>query len=390
MKKFGYLLWLCGCLLLAQSKAQKPGYCIGAKNGSPVLPVDSIDAAVSQILKGDSAFRFYMLSEVHAISVNHQLQRAFIEQLSDQQALIVWREYCHSLCFLENMYLKTGDKSFLKLIDSTASFPHLKAIREHNLKDTMHPVYFYGIDYELNIGGDEALGFRDLFKAAIEVLRNEAKIETVDSLMNLYMLNIRETDDEYALSNLKRILQERLMEELSPQQKEKLGNYFDDLYLILNAESKYRPNRDDAMFFAMNFVHSIPKRKGTKYLMSIGGGHQTTNAKYNLRKYLGEKNALFRDSVCYVGSQYLQCKTSFSSNGQYTMYENIGDIELMSDAKTANAFKTIFAEEDKNSFVLLRKHQLQCLKTVHKGFSKSYHAFFFFHDFEAAGSWQLR
>ncbi len=349
--------------------------------------VKALPKLVHTVLQSANDKKLVMMGGLHQVQINRLVQLEIIKQWSADAPLIVLEEFAHSLCFLENKFLETGDEQYLKMIDSTDAFPALHWIYERNKTvDATKQIKFAGIDYEINAKANNESEFKKCFRGAIEVLRMQTKMMEVDSLLNEYMLLVQTTNNGSALANLQGLMKDRL-NNLSEEQKIKLGKNVHDLHLIVNSETEYRPSRDDAMMEKLLYIEKYMSHTEAKFFLSIGAGHASESGSQNLRHRLDENGSPFKSKHFQIGAQYINCQSRFF--GKRQQIDNTGVFNMITNETTA----TIFADwMTLNNLKLAAIPQsiLDCLRPLHRNIAKKHDAYFLFRNFEAADHWKLR
>jgi hypothetical protein len=349
--------------------------------------VNALPQLVRTVLQNANDKKLIMMGELHQVQINCLVQLEMIKQLSNDAALVVLEEFAHSLCFLENKFLETGDEQYLKMIDSTDAFPAMHWIYAHNKSVVAtKQIKFAGIDYEINDKANNESAFKKSFRNAIEVLRTQTKMFEVDSVFNEYMLLVQTTNNGSALANLLGLMKDRL-NNLKEEQKTVLGKDYHDLYLILNSETQYRPSRDDAMMDKLIYIEKNIALPNAKFFVSIGAGHAMASSSQNLRYRLDQAISVFKNNHFQIGLQYINCKSRFF--GKRQQIDNTGVFDLITNTKTS----TIFADwmvQNNLTLAAIPQTILDCLKPLHRNIAKKQDAYLLFRNFDAADNWKLR
>ncbi len=221
--------------------------------------------------------RFFLLSELHNISINPVLQLGYIRKLHRDKALrYVILEMPHSYAFRYNLFLKTGADSLLPNPDIRHSAWLLQQLRRYNnMQPDRMQLRFIGID--LCIGND-ASGFKEkAYRFCLayfeELLRLQAPGDPLLPL--LHKAGISRGKQE--IRNHNRAIAEALQS--MPQHYRNIFNHdYNELLAITCAATDYRGSRDDEMlgnFVRMLGVYQLDPAQ-TTFFASFGETHVNT------------------------------------------------------------------------------------------------------------------
>jgi|GEM_PF-3636811 len=299
----------------------------------------------------------YFVGQLHYNKANAIVEQELLLALNVKYGLRYdILEFPHSVAFLLNQYLLTGQDSFLTFIHPAARFPVVRAVKQYNDRtDSTNHISFYGIDFENRSDGK-------FTRKAVELISGNCRISPAEPLQEL-MTRVYESpaaEMKGRLANLKEYLKKN--ETIS---KKLLKHYYLDLYLITNAQFDFSPNRDDAMFNNFNFLYKALSLTGDKpgFLASFGTGHINPGNNKGLSMRLSENpGSPVRNSVSIIGIQYLNC--SFKNEGYK---ENAGSMDFLCAKNSVRESLKVSTGAESIGFITAGKLKgLNCSKNIRK------------------------
>jgi hypothetical protein len=260
--------------------------------------------------------KFYFVGQLHCNDANVIIEKELLFALNSKYGVQYdILEYAHSVAFLLNEYLQSGNDSLLSFINSKAGFSFIKAIRTYN-GTAVKQIRFYGLDFENRENGK-------FTRRAIGIVLEKAKL-TEGKLFNLCkaVINSLSSETEKSLKQLRAYLSEN-EKECRLQLKED----FTDVILIANAQYNFSPRRDDAMFDNFTRLYQELSRVNTdpSFFASFGTGHINPSNNKGLAMRLSKDNASpVARQVSISGVQYFNC--GFKDNANRT---SAGSLDLL-------------------------------------------------------------
>lgn len=246
---------------------------------------------------------FYFIGQLHCNQANNLIEQEIFFALHQKKGVqynII--EFSHSAAFLINEYLKTGQDTILKAINSIAPFSFVKSIKNYNegLQEG-RKIKFFGLDFEGRFEGR-------LTKYAIKLIAKEIYLAKTDSLSFLLeeIIHVDPSEMKKQLEKLRNFLSKN-----QQQYREQLKDYFIDLFLISSAQYEFTPKRDDAMVKNFNLLYKelLLVNKNPKFFGSFGIGHiNPSNRKGIAMRLKEDENSPVRKNVTIIGVQYLNCR----------------------------------------------------------------------------------
>jgi hypothetical protein len=295
--------------------------------------------------------QFYFVGQAHNNEANTIIENELLIALNSKynvQYDIL--EYCHSAAFLINQYLKTGNESFLKIINPEAKFNFIKAIKAHNdTIDKNRNIQFYGLDFENRNSGKYTQKALKIILEQLELSASEVLSSVLTSVANCQPKEI-----EANLSKLKSYLKEN-----DHKCRGLLNNYYLDVLLIANAQFNFSPRRDASMMenFKRLYAELARDGKNPSFFASFGTGHINPKNHEGIGiKLMSDDQSPVKDSVCILGIQYFNCffnreNISKSTNGSLSSLCKISEVSL-----------SVIEEEKNKSISFLPKEKLNMLK----------------------------
>lgn len=275
--------------------------------------------------------KFYFVGQLHCNLANNIIERELLLGLNSkycvQYNLI---EYGHSVAFLINEYLKSGQDSFLKYINPNANFSLVKGIKKFNDSlSTNKKIKFYGLDFEGRFEGK-------FTRYAINHIVNQTQLSPSSQLFQ-YMRSIidaKPTQMQSQLQNLRFFLAKNTVECRSS-----LKDYFLDLLLIANAQYDFSPKRDGAMVdnFYRLYSELLITNRDPRFFASFGTGHINPSNKRGIAmRLLKDELSLVFQAVSIIGVQYINSsfykavdKKRSDGNLSYLCKNSISDIKQL-------------------------------------------------------------
>lgn len=260
----------------------------------------SQDFSVKRIIDSLEDTKFYFVGQLHCNLANSIIEKQLFFGLNQKYGVqynII--EYSHSVAFLINEYLKSGQDSFLTKIHPSANFSFIKAVKSFNDSLSDHKkVKFYGLDFEGRVEGR-------LTRYAIQLIANKLNLSSNSQLFQLLQSIINGNPKEMGknLNNLQFFLAEH-----DKECRESLKDYFLDVLLIANAQYAFSPKRDGAMVdnFKRLYSELLLTNSNPRFFASFGTGHiDPSNRSGIAMTLLREEFSPVRQNVSVIGVQYI-------------------------------------------------------------------------------------
>lgn len=278
-------------------------------NGRAQNAVDTNAAFAKQVVQGLPAAGYYFIGQLHNNAANTILEKELLFALHNRFGKtydII--EYGHSLAFMFNEYLRTGEDSILSYTLPSANFHFVKAVRAFN--DTVpedRRIRFYGLDFENRIHGR-------LTKKALSVIRDRLQDKN-NSLYHLLDACVR-SDSSALRKNLTQL--KTYLAKNNAESKTVLKDHYLDVALMANAQYDFSPKRDFSMY--RNFKLLCDELSGPPvFFSSFGIGHITPDNRNGLAHILNTAgDSPLKDRVSTIGIQYLNCHFESSDKFEKT------------------------------------------------------------------------
>ncbi len=255
-------------------------------------------------------------------------------------------EYSHSVAFLVNRYLSTGNEFFLKFIHPDAKFEYVKNIKAYNDGiDANKRIRFYGVDFENRQNGK-------FTKKALAIILDDLNISTSQALALLLrdIVECQFKDLERNLIKLKSYLKEN--EQLC---RSLLDKYYVDVLLITNAQFNFSSRRDTAMVsnFLRLYQELSKNGKDPKFFASFGTGHiNPRNNNGIVMQLMKDNQSPVKNNVCVIGVQYLNCLFSKenvhkTTDGSLSFLCKSATVEIMASIHDTNSKRIEFLPKSK-------------------------------------------
>lgn len=260
----------------------------------------SQDFSGKRIIDSLEDTKFYFVGQLHCNFANSIIEKQLFFGLNQKYGVqynII--EYSHSVAFLINEYLKSGQDSFLTKIHPSANFSFIKAVKSFNDSLSDHKkVKFYGLDFEGRVEGR-------LTRYAIQLIANKLNLSSNSQLFQLLQSIINGNPKEMGknLNNLQFFLVEH-----DKECRESLKDYFLDVLLIANAQYAFSPKRDGAMVdnFKRLYSELLLTNSNPRFFASFGTGHiDPSNRSGIAMTLLREEFSPVRQNVSVIGVQYI-------------------------------------------------------------------------------------
>lgn len=322
--------------------------------------------------------KFYFFGQLHGNQANILLEKECLFALTKKYGVQYdILEYAHSIAFLFNMYLQTGQDSFLTFINANAKFSFIKTIKAYN--DTIgknKKIRFYGLDFENRRDGKYT-------RKAMAIILQQTKLPKEEWLFSLLydMVNSSAEELEEKLKKLSAYLYKN-----DSKRRALLNVSFIDVLLIANAQYDFSPNRDGPMFDNFKRLYNELLGNGSTplFFASFGTGHINPSNNRGLARRLSEGSGspVFKQ-VSIVGVQYFNClflKDSVvnSSNGSVNLMCKNAASEILSFTHPNGKEAITFISKEK-------LNRLKCNKAIH-----AFSGLFAIQNFKAAifGDWE--
>ncbi|HEX7847727.1 MAG TPA: hypothetical protein VF476_18130 [Chitinophagaceae bacterium] len=245
---------------------------------------------------------FYLIAQLHNNQANTIIEKELLFSLNKKYGLQYdILEYGHSVAFLVNQYLVTGQDSLLKFIDPKASFQFIRAVKAYNDSLThQKKIRFYGLDFENRLQGR-------FIKKTMTIILKQSNLPAKENLFT-FLQDIIVSDPGNLAMNLKRL--RNYLSQHEQDSRTLLGDYFTDVLLIANAQYDFTPDRDDAMLENFKRLHKELTKNGERplFFASFGTGHvNLRNSNGIAMKLLEDEDSPVKNSVAVTGTHYFNC-----------------------------------------------------------------------------------
>lgn len=257
--------------------------------------------------------QLYIVGQGHNNQANTIIEQELLFSLNARnQVRYEILEYPHSVAFLLNRYLHTGDDSFLRLIHPEAGFTFIRSVKVFN--DTIAPgrrIRFFGLDFENRQNGK-------FTRDAIKIILEERKPDPKDPLRTILqkIATGKPGETELHLIQLKNYLGNN-----ESACRNVLGDYYTDVLLIAHAPFQFSSKRDAAMVVNFRRLYSelLKEDASPSFFASFGTGHINPQNKNGFAMQLlrGEQSPV-KNNVCIIGIEYFNCSFGDDTNRKPT------------------------------------------------------------------------
>lgn len=260
----------------------------------------SQDFSGKRIIDSLEDSKFYFVGQLHCNLANNIIEEDLFFGLNQKYGVQYnILEYSHSIAFIINEYLKSGQDSFLIKIHPSANFSFIKAVKSFNdsLSDDKK-VKFYGLDFEGRLEGR-------LTRYAIQLITNKLNLSSNSQLFQL-LQSIISAHQQHMAKNLENL--RVFLTEHDNECRELLKDYFLDVLLIANAQYSFSPKRDGAMVdnFKRLYSELLLTNSNPRFFASFGTGHiDPSNRRGIAIKLLNDEYSPVRQNVSVIGVQYI-------------------------------------------------------------------------------------
>lgn len=344
--------------------------------GQKSFPDKKYDSLLSTAVHGLKEANIYFVGQGHGNEANTIIEKGFLFSLNEKFNVRFYiLEFGHSLAFLLNQYLETGQDSILNFINPLGNFRFVKLIKSFN--DTLaasRRIRFFGLDFENRLNGKWT-------KKAIEIISGKINLPSNNPLQILLntFINKPPKFEKENLVKLKTYLYKN-----EQDCRKLLGKYYIDLLLISKAQFDFSPRRDKAMLDNFKLLNRelIQSGENPKFFASFGVGHINPENKNGLPyRLLENKDSPIKGKVCVVGTQYYKCifNVSHPSNGPSGTLSSLCKKSVTEKINYANDTKektiTFFSKSELKNFDCEALNRLDGLVIIR--------------NFDATSSWEF-